>query len=361
MAAAGPVLLAVLVLVSPVAVGVPHRPMAAAKAPRSTLGEFLGVTTVPHSGDVWAYGDAGLNSHLFVARRHDGHWQRVKAPKLGGRYGQVVGIAAGSAGTVWLLGGFQQKPGIQELPAIWRWSGKRFIRQHLPKLQSGELEVASSDIAASSATNAWVTGGLYTPTNPLIALHWNGKKWAQVSTPIGAGLGPVATSSATNAWAVGSGTFDHWNGMTWSADGTAPTGVQFSAVATSSPKLAYAVGFNTTTYTPVIMRFNGTSWSGAHLSKKAKREDQLEGLTMHGRTAWAIGTSGDRPKILHTTGGAWTIEQSLKSGDYVEGISAKSSKQAFAAGSYVNTIEMARRTYFEFFNGHSWKAQPSKL
>ena len=355
------VLLAAFAVGSPGAAGASHRPIRAAKAPASTLGVFFGITTVPHTSDVWVYGDAGLNSHLFVARRHDGHWQRIKPPKLGGRYGEIVGIAAGSAGTVWLLGGVQQKPGIQELPAIWRWSGKRFVRQHLPPMQSGELEVGSADISASSATNAWVTGGLYSPANPLIALHWNGRKWEQVSTPGGEGLGPVGTSSATNAWAEGSGTFDHWNGKAWSIDGTAPTGVQFSAIATSSPKLAYAVGFNATTYAPVILRFNGTSWSPAVLSKTAKREDQLEGVTMHGGTAWAVGISGGGPRILHSTGGAWTVEQSLKSGYTLGGISAQSSKHAYAAGSHEGTIDPARRTYLEYFNGHSWKSEPSKL
>ncbi|HTW19591.1 MAG TPA: hypothetical protein VME70_05165 [Mycobacteriales bacterium] len=134
------------------------------------------------------------------------------------------------------------------------------------------------------------------------------------------------------------------------------------ALATSSPTLPYAAGFDTTTYAPVIQRFNGTTWSAATLTKKAKHPDQLEGLTMHGRSAWTVGIhNGSEPEILHTAGGVWTVEQTLKSGDTLSAISAASRKHAYAAGSYLNKTDMARRTHLEYFNGHSWKAEPSKV
>jgi hypothetical protein len=336
------------------------RPLISTRAPAVMSGQLLGVTSVPRSSDLWTFGATGGDGakfQYFVGRRHDGHWKRLKAPSVGGRYGQLSVIDAGSTGTVWLVGN-RQAAGIQEEPSIWRWNGRRFEAEKLPKMQTGAVSAAS--ISASSATNAWASGGLYLPNDDIIALHWNGHKWSPVATPGNEGLGPVATSGPNSAFAIAGGAFDHWNGKVWSVDGTQPAGVQFAAIATSSAKLAYAVGFNTSTYKPVIMRFNGTSLSAAPLSRNVTGTDQLENVTMHGKTAWAIGIHGLHHVILTTTGGAWRTQQILKEGVTLEAISAASSNRAYTAGVY-NSLTKGNTTFAEAYNGHSWKPIATKL
>jgi hypothetical protein len=356
-AAVGALVLVMLSMTAPVAGAAPRRAVPGVKGP-GTFGELVGVTTVPHSTDVWAFGQttAGRN---FVARRHDGHWKKVKAPNFGGHYGQPEAIAAGSSRTVWLIGARQLSHSIQQVPAIWRWNGKRFTLEKLPKMQEGD--VTFNSISASSATNAWAVGGLYLPNDTLIALHWNGKKWLAVATPDGAGLNQVGTSSSTNAWALGAtGAFDRWNGTTWIADGTQPTGVQLNAIATTSPKLVYAVGFNSTTSKPVIMKFNGTTWSNAPLAANVKGAVELRYLTMHGRSAWAM-AGPSSAVIMHSNGGAWTRQQSFGTTIELTGISAQSSKHAYAVGLHDDIREGYSYAYTEFYNGHSWKGTPTRV
>jgi hypothetical protein len=336
------------------------RPLVSTRAPAAMSGQLLGVTSVPHSSDLWTFGATGGDGtkfQYFIGRRHAGRWKRLKAPGVGGSYGQINVIDAGSSGTVW-LGGNREAAGIQDGPSIWRWNGRKFVAEKLPKMQTGEA--TPTYISASSATNAWATGGLYLPNNDIIALHWNGHKWDSVATPNNAGLGPVATSGPTSAFAISAGMFEHWNGKVWSVDGTQPAGVQLNAIATSSAKLAYAVGFNSTTDKPVIMRFNGTNWSAAALSKNVTGTDQLENVTMHGRTAWAIGIHGAHHVILGTTGGAWKTQQTLKAGVTLEAISAQSSKRAYTAGLY-DSLTKGNTTYAEAYNGHSWKTIATKI
>jgi hypothetical protein len=194
-------------------------------------------------------------------------------------------------------------------------------------------------------------------------LHFNGKKWSIVNYPEYNDLNPIAvsTSSPTNAWATDGTNLFHWNGKVWVTDGTAPAGVQLNGVATDSSKLAYAVGFNTTTGKPVIMRFNGTTWSNAPLAPSAKHEDELEEVTMHGRSVWALGSHGSHPVILHSNGGVWSIQQTLATTFRINGISAQSSSHAYAVGEYYSARAGGNYTYVEYYNGHSWKGALTKV
>jgi hypothetical protein len=361
--------LAVVAAGSPVAVGVPRPAQLVAKAPVSTRGLFVGVAAVPHSSDVWAIGNNGGgldNATFFVVRRHHGHWQKVKAPKLGGRYGSLTCAAAGSAKTVWVGGATQVRPVPNQLPGIWRWSGKEFVAQKLPKMGKGEAAISS--ISASSATNAWAVGVIYPlPAGNLSALHWNGKKWSPVAipeplfdvTPIS-----VSTSSATNAWATDGTNLFHWNGKVWTTDGAAPANVVLEAVATDSPHLAYAVGHLTTStgFRSYIMRFNGKTWSSVPVPKQSGDGIPLYlySVSLHGKSGWAVGFTGSNRTIIeHTTGGAWKTQHTPKYLSNLVSVSAESANRAYAVGTVF--ANGGQRTYFQTYNGHTWTAEPSKL
>jgi hypothetical protein len=341
-----------------------------AKAPDGTAGLLSDVSAVPHSSDVWVLGNNGgtaeVNTKYYIARRHAGHWQKVKTPSLGGRYGSLYAVAAASARAVWIGGEKQQPHTIQELPAIWRLVGNKFVQSKLPEgIYVGATEVLS--MSASSPTNVWAVGAIYPKGGSgQLTLHWNGKKWSVF--PVPEGLGSVSTSGPDNAWATASGgspDLYHWNGKAWSADGTAPSGAGLNSVTTDSPALAYAIGFLTPqsggTRT-VIMRYNGTTWSTAKLGK-GTTSVQAFSITMSGRSAWAVGAhytaSGNGlPVILHTTGGTWTTQHPPGGKSFtLNAICAESSKHVYAVG----YDHATGQTFFDAYNGHTWKSEPSKF
>src|SRR5271156_4419262 len=110
-----------------------------------------------------------------------------------------------------------------------------------------------SDVAATSASNAWAVG--YTSSGTLI-VRWNGTAWKRVPSPGSAGslLYGVAATSSRDAWAVGctdcSGSgvsktlIERWNGTAWKrVPSPSPgSGGTLDGVAASSASSAWAVG-----------------------------------------------------------------------------------------------------------------------
>jgi hypothetical protein len=341
--------------------GAPSGPEAAAKAPLGTSGQFNAVAGVPHSSDVWATGYVGVppHDHVYVAHRHDGHWARVRLPNLGGHFGYLDAVTATSPKSVWIAGARQR--GQRDFPAIWRWAGGRFVSVKLPKLKGGGISQNVLSISAGSATSAWAVGPLSLADGKgHVALHWNGKKWSAAAVP--EGFDDVSASSASNAWAVGDGgDLFRWNGTVWTkADPGAALEDNFVfGIATSSPTLAYAVGYNTGDGGGgQVMRFNGTSWSAAPLARDV-RHLTLSGVAIRGHSAWAYGTGDAKEVVVHSVGGVWSIQQSLNRHYLLAAISASSPTRADIAGSY--SVGASTRTLLDVYNGHSWKAAPSKF
>jgi hypothetical protein len=320
------------------------------------------VTGVPHSSDVWAIGYSGEgtdNDTYFVLRRHDGKWKRLAAPKLNGRYGVLGAADAASPSVVWLGGSRQVAGGISELPTVWSLSGSKWVVAKWPALEVGLAAV--SQIASSSPTNAWAVGGLWlkNATSTQVAMHWDGKKWTAVPYPVSdnSTLLSVSTSAPNNAWAVLSdGTLIQWNGKAWISKGTAPAGVQLNAVTTSSPTNAYAVGSNTTTDRPVVLHYNGHTWSAAKLVKVPLA--RLSYAAQAGNSVWAMGENLNSTSIvmLHSTGGAFTT-QKVVGGPYyhMSSLSVESPSVAYAGGDYIDLTNDISYTYLEAYNGHSWR------
>jgi hypothetical protein len=373
----GVVVLGVLAVGGSVAHGTTTEPVIAAKAPAGIKGELSAVAAVPHSSDVWVIGSVGTtdNAKFFVARRHHGHWQKLKTPNLHGRCGSIDTIVAASAKSVWIGGDTQVTchtgSSPTTAPAIWQLKGKKFVAQKLPKLSNLSDSVAS--LSASSPKDVWAVGGLYPgQTTAQVAFHWNGKKWSAVTVPSGysQSLYDVSASSPTNALALRSDylaaqdVFVQWNGKVWTAGDPAPTGFSLAAVATSSAKLAYATGFASTgsPEKSIILKYNGTTWSNVALPKVGVHS-LLSAISMHGKSAWAIGDGNNgRPVLLHTTGGKWKVENSPGKGYQLFSVSAGSATHAYAVGDHVTPgSSNPSKTFFDAFAGHKWKGEPSKL
>jgi hypothetical protein len=240
------------------------------------------------------------------------------------------------------------------------------VRAHLPALFAGACDVTS--ISASSASNVWAAGEISPVNNgSLVMLHFNGKAWASVEYPVEDDMNvlSVATSGPSNAWATDGTDLFRWNGTVWSLDGTAPTNDEFEGMATDTPDVAYAAGFNSTTDVPVVMKFNGTAWSSMRMSRTVPHLAELTSVVTAGTSVWALGQSESPPYrevILHSDGGAWSLQFTAGKDDHLTAISAVSPASAYVAGDrYTPDVEGAESTYLLHFDGHSWAAVPSKL
>jgi hypothetical protein len=334
--------------VAPAAAGSVQRPETASKhAPAGDAGDIYAISTVPHSGDLWALAGDGETScsqaHYFVLHRHQGRWSRVKGPKIG-RCGQLTSIVAASGHEVFIAGGRQAEQ-IQNIPSVYRYSGGHWTLQKTAEYCDGETDVEA--LAASSTHNVWAAGAMWPcPADDAQAmLHWGGRSWATVGypTPSNEGIRSISTSSTGNAWGVeDDGTFVHWDGKTWAETLSAPAGDQIDGIATSSPTVVYAVGAyeNPTTLkvTPAILRFNGKAWVKVRIAKGTGGVS-LSHVAIHGRTAWAIGsrynasTDTDHPVVMRTTGGIWKVLKTKLPKNYnLNSISAASSSHAYIGG-----------------------------
>jgi hypothetical protein len=353
---------AVLVVTAVAAAGAAHDRSLALKALPGTAGNFLAVSAAPHSSDLWVTGENRSGSVRFVARRHNGKWQRKKVPA--GL--SLATIAAGSAKVVW-AGGTTPT----DAPWLGRWHGTSMRAVTLAGINAfGSI----NSISASSANNAWAVGRLNTasPPSAAVAEHWNGKTWKAAPLPAGvAQLENVSTSSPTNAWAISSGppnTIVHWNGTSWKVSDTAPTSVSLDSIATSSPKRAVAVGSIVHVVSGIeqpktyILRLNGSTW--AHVPSPNPFDYAfLNSVTMHGTSVWAVGAAVDfetvRNVVLHSTGGKWRSQSSELPPGALAGVSAESVRRVDAVGG--RGPDDALRTALTVYNGHVWKPQPAKI
>jgi hypothetical protein len=369
----GILVLAAAAVGDPAAQAMPLRP---AGGPAGTPGGLSSVVAVPHSADVWAVGyyGAGVDNNVYYELHlHHGRWQKVKAPDLGGRYGSLTSITV-VGGSVWLVGARQQCCGsIQEFPAIWRWTGKKFAPAKLPSLQDGADGVAS--ISGSSASNIWAVGAIWSATGEGLSstLHWNGKKWSAIPYPLGDGdqtLSAVATTGPDNAWATrGDGSLLHWNGKAWTVAETVTSGTNSAGlfgIAMSSTHLGYAAGeiYNPNTgqfLRPVVLKFNGKKWTAAKLGKGIGSL-QPTSVTMSGSQVWVLGDTGHKTEIIHSSGGAFTLQQTLVGRPYtLVAINARTARQAYAVGNYYNPVTLQISTLVDATsNGHSWKLVSSR-
>ena len=129
---------------------------------------------------------------------------------------------------------------------------------------SGDL----SDVAATSASNAWAVGSTSSGT---LIVRWNGTVWKRVPSPGSAGsvLYGVAATSSRDAWAVGctdcsgSGVSKtlilRWNGSAWKQAPSPSLAGSLSSVAATSASNVWAVG-STSKGRTLIERWNGTAW-----------------------------------------------------------------------------------------------------
>jgi hypothetical protein len=234
-------------------------------------------------GKVWLAGevDADQPQHgAIIATFHGaastGHWTVKRLATTGGFYGGK----AVSATNVWAVGSTSQYPAAGRA-TVAHWNGKKWALTVTPF--QGQL----LDIAVDSSKNLMAVGvrhevkGEIAPPYPAgIALHWNGKKWADSHLPckIGCQLDTVAGGPSGSYWVSGHGpleakaaTYLHFTGGHFQAPVNGPT-----LALTSSQREVKVLGLSRVPGTSLVLSVGfATSHTQRLISYQPLRESYL--------------------------------------------------------------------------------------
>lgn len=326
--------------------------------------------SVDSSTDGWAVGyDGGVLTTLTL-RWRGSKWMQVASPNPGAGDNVLWGVSSLSSNDAWAVGWGDQSGGF-----VLHWDGTSWTPQTTPHV--GNL----LGVGAISSTDVWAVGF---DGNRAVALHYDGTAWTQVDLPP---VGPnysqlwgVTATSPTDVWAVG---YDedatwtqrslilHFDGTTWTRmDSPSPAGSPtLQRVSAASPSDAWAVGYNGSDdsefETTLTLHWDGATWSKVKSPNPGHRTDLLNDVSVvSANDVWAAGTAFRRTAgiyqtlILHWDGTSWSHVKSANpsSGwNGLWGVSAVSSKKAWAVGSYdaVNG-KAVTRTLVEQWDGTAW-------
>jgi len=281
------------------------------------------------------------------------------------------------------------------------WNGTRWSQVSVPS-PGGTSSGSKSEIFSvrcTSASNCWTVGD-YVKHNAELsdALHWNGQKWSQVSTPNPGGLvlgdvsdlDDVACSAPVNCWADGSygtegvGTAEiqlnfvlHWNGKNWSqVSAPNPAGVTpgdingIDAIRCTSAGDCWAIGTEgkfrkSLKLLNEILHWNGKKWTVHRAPSHAKGkgyENALLGLSCTSPgNCWAAGVTTGKDALLnetlHWNGHQWqNVKVPSPHGDGVlSAILCTSARGCWAVGSSVGKSGASLNEALHW-SGHQWFA-----
>jgi hypothetical protein len=241
-------------------------------------------------------------------------------------------------------------------------------------------------VSADSTTDAWAAGYYNNSSDVPVPLteHWNGTAWKKVNAPDPAGatqlyIAGVSADSVTDAWAVGDyqtssspqlPLTEHWNGTTWKkVKSPTPSGATLTSlngVSAVSATDAWAAGYYDSSgdQLPLTVHWNGTAWKKVTVpAPSGATSISLQGVSAVSATdAWAAGdylnsSNVWEPLILHWNGTTWTqaavTAPSGGSFTTLNGVSAVSATDAWAVGNYTNSSGTPV-PLTEHWNGSAW-------
>jgi Protein kinase domain len=358
-AIASGVAIAVVAAGTALAAGHSHRSSGPVNRSFSVAGRLAGVVATS-AGNAWAVGSTGseLSPKPLIARWNGTNWEQ--APSSGLPRGELSAVAATSASNAWAVGSTKSGQAL-----ILHWNGTTW-----KQVPSAGAAGSLTGVGASSATNAWAVGS---GSGKALILHWNGTSWQQVPSPSLSGnifLTSVAVTSGSNAWAVGTiststppetSVILHWNGTSWQRvllprPSEGRFGNALVDVAATSSTNAWAVGCTDgcpTGGTPLIERWNGTSWKQVAAPTTPYALYNLAGVAaISGTSAWTVGGGGpvtsEAAATAYWDGRGWTLSHGI-SGAGLVGVTATSATNAWAVGGTASG-----RTMVLYWNGQMW-------
>ena len=343
--------------------------------PNSSSFNQLSAVTAINSKDVWAVGQADKS---LIEHWDGAAWKIVPGVVPNEGYAPsdaLTGVAASAANDVWAVGTGAHNSaggcGAGAVPVVEHWDGVRWSSSLFANPSAGSDLLAFNTIAAVSANDAWMVGGVETSrtrTHVFIAPvieHWDGVRWTIVTSPtISTHLGftSVAAVRGGPAWVVGQAelsngagptVIEQWDGGKWTAVASPSPGTlsnELNNVAAISPKDVWAVG--SSNGGSLAEHWDGTSWSVIPSANGSGADNVLNGVAgTSAKDAWAVGyTAGifGQGLIQHWDGSGWSlVPGSSATIGTLYGVAALTSRDAWAVGNGI-----------QHWDGSDWKAVP---
>jgi hypothetical protein len=250
---------------------------------------------VPHAGELWGvscksatfcqsvgyeYESSGYKE--LAAQWNGRHWAVQHTPDPGAKGSLLTWVSCVSTKWCSAVGGAQ--PTTQtEAPLAEYWNGQHWKVQSAAN-PAGDTDGQLEGESCQSPSSCYAVGASTNGSNEDVALaeHWNGRRWADQSSPPVSGateteLNSIACHSVTSCTAVGSfydgaeyqTLAEHWNGHAWTVQQTpdVTTGELnlLSGVRCPAKKTCVAVGsyFDTSSgaYQTLAELWNGSQWT----------------------------------------------------------------------------------------------------
>jgi hypothetical protein len=346
--------------------------------------------------DAWAVGAAGTQiggggtAYALMLHWNGTKWTKT-ALTAGGTIGSnLASVNGDSASDVWAVGSYVSKsPDHKTL--ILHYNGTKWTQAASPNPSSSNGQIYLQSVSAVSPTDAWAAGYYQTDAtnaiDKILLLHWNGTTWSQATSPDpgtthGTLLSSVVTLSSTDAWADGQYSTGsviktlvmHWNGKTWAqvsspSLGGATDNTVLNAIGADSATDIWGVGWYITNGADAMMSLhsNGSTWSQVSTPGLAGGGTELNGVDPISPTnAWAVGNaapagSGEETVALHWNGTKWARVTTPNPGGTIEGyglnaltsMSSVSASDAWAVGGWTKAPD-PDQTLILHWNGSTW-------
>lgn len=295
--------------------------------------------------------------------------------------GDLSGVSALSPSSAWAV----SVDGV-----ILRWNGNTWSKVKSPRPHIAALE----GVSARSGDDAWAVGfytrSLSSGSDHSLILHWSGKAWSVIKSPVAGAIGTqlsgVAAVSPRDAWAVGTycprdcinsqqrslALILHWDGTRWTRVKTPSpcAGMNFlHSVTARSRTVAWAVGEcdgRNGTLHPLVLRWNGKSWSSERTPDLGATNNWLNSVAAVSRTSvWAVGVHIMSNGFTQTTltlrwnGKRWSRISSPDPGRFqnvLTGVSADSAGDAWAVGYGGDPASNGWVILAFHWNGQRWRS-----
>lgn len=317
-----------------------------------------------------------------------GQFSQEASPTPG--YSQVFNAASAvpATNTAWAVGSFHDNTLAADQMLTEFWDGAAWTQVRSPNLGHAQHDNnALRDVDALAADDAWAIGyHEATAGNDTLTMHWDGTRWAVVSSPNAHTydeLLSVAAVSSTDVWAVGhflntahepvrqETLAQHWDGAAWSTvptpNVTARDDNEFVSVAAiPGTTQAIAVGYHQWEAPRALAAiWNGAEWKALPTPRTGHGGEYLNAVTaLSADDIWAVGFSIDRygafhGLTLHWDGAAWAIiRPQAPGGDgydpMLNGVTALASEDVWLVGTYYNG-NSALLTLAEHWDGSRWR------
>jgi hypothetical protein len=322
------------------------------------------VTISPFSAWAVGYRQNTFDSSRTLTEHWDGsNWTVVASPNVTRRPNVLTSVTAVSNSDVWAAGHASTRRGTTKT-LIEHYDGTTWSVFPSPNPRPVANQLYA--IEAQSATNVWAVGvkGPSAGGSTAITLteHFDGNSWSVVKSPntIGANdrLSAVKIISASDVWAVGSSAYSaggptvpiavHWNGTRWrevSTPSVSSSSGRLSGLAVDTSAKVISVG-GTDTASPLAERWNGTAWKIVPTAPADLATGDLHAVAGDGSMTWAVGQQLNADSTVSEAlfeqwdGTTWTLVPPPTVGyDSLNGVSGE--REFFWAVGSTKTAEFA--------------------